>query len=149
MGRTARQIEWPATQTSPTRPRRKCSGAGHPWPHHVRSSGNGESTRRGNHAVPLACGVRCFTPVQANRSVLSSFFCPRAAKNLPAPDRPLPPHRHLPSLASTDIPTFTRTEHPVHRDINRNAGGRETEVTCYGITLPSPITPPKTPHATI
>lgn len=38
---------------------------------------------------------------------------------------------------------FTRTEHPVHRDVDLNAGEYETEVTCYGIMISSPITPPK------
>lgn len=51
---------------------------------------------------------------------------PQAVRNLPGPDRPLPPPKHIPSLGGTDIiPMFTRTEYPVQRDVDLNARGRE------------------------
>jgi len=36
---------------------------------------------------------------------------------------------------------FARREHPVRPDVALNAVGPETEVICYGIMIPSPITP--------
>ncbi|KAN0085951.1 hypothetical protein V8E55_007085 [Tylopilus felleus] len=44
-----------------------------------------------------------------------------AVRYLLAPDRPLPLPKHIPSLGSIDIPKFTRTEHPVHRNVDLNA----------------------------
>lgn len=38
---------------------------------------------------------------------------------------------------------FTRTEHPVHRNVDVNVGERETEVACHGSVICSPITTPK------
>ncbi|KAF8553351.1 hypothetical protein OG21DRAFT_1255897 [Imleria badia] len=53
-------------------------------------------------------------------------FLPQAVRHLPAPDRPLPPPKHIPSPGDTDIiPMFTRTESLVHRDVDLNVRGRE------------------------
>ena len=71
------------------------------------------------------------------------FFFPRQPSISRPPTVLSPVPQHVSLSGSTDVPMFTRTEHPVHCDTDLNPDGRETEVTCYGILIPSPITPPK------
>ena len=103
----------------------------------------------GKHRCSFPHGTRYFTTrlhkwvYMSHAPPLVSF--PQAVRYLLAPDRPLPLPKHIPSLGSIDIPKFTRTEHPVHRNVDLNAGERETEVICYGIMIPSPIKHTKPP----
>lgn len=84
-------------------------------------------------------GHTYFTSVWVCTSYSPSL--PQAARKIPAPDRPLPPPKHIPPPGDTDIPMFSRPEYSVNRHVALNAVGRETEVICYGIMIPSPITP--------
>ena len=95
------------------------------------------------HAASYACRW-------TNGFVSHTPFLPQAVRNLPAPDRPLPPPKYIPLPGDISTSMSTRTEHSICRNGDLNAGGRGTEVVCHIIMIPSPITPLQTPrHLTI
>ena len=99
----------------------------------------------GKQHCPSPRGARYFTPVERMCFCVSYPVSSSGCQEFPGSRASSPAPKHIPPPRVQIFRFFTRTKHPVRLDVDLNAGDRETEIIYYGIMIPSPITPPKTP----